>query len=105
MGCSCEGAPFNQRAAAKSRCGVLSRYPYVMTPVLTVEEYYRMPGCAAAVRRVQNDLISVDTGERGGVVRYLERRFVWQYDGPTEMMKRIASEQVVWDDYSDTELK
>ena len=74
-----------------------------MSSALAVENYYRVPGGAAAVRRVGDDLVRVDTGQGAGVVRDAERRFVWQYGGPADLIERIQSEQAVWDGWADTE--
>ena len=70
-----------------------------------IADYYRVPGGSAPVRRVQDELIRIDTEERAGVVYDSERRLQWNTAGPAEFMDRIASEQALWDDWADDELE
>jgi SAM-dependent methyltransferase len=76
-----------------------------MATALPVEEYYRTPGGGTAVRRVQDDLIRVDNGARGGTVFDAERRFAWEYEGPSDVLERVNSEQAAWDHWADDELQ
>src|ERR1044071_8633265 len=74
-----------------------------MPPPLTIEDYYRVPGGAAPVRRLHDQLIRTDTEERVGVVYDSERRLQWDVTGPAELRDRIGSEQAAWDNWANDE--